>query len=165
MTIQVGDRIPSVVIKKIIDTGLKDQNTDEIFNNKKVVLFGIPAAFSPTCSTRHMPGYLNKQNMFKALGIDVVCMSVNDPFVMKAWAQFMHAEGIEMLADGNAVFTKALGLKYDGTSYGLGLRCKRFALYAVDGVVKHIAIEMPGAFKVSSADEMLKFISSYKIAA
>ncbi len=165
MTIQVGDRIPSVVLKRLVDNGLKDQSTDEIFRNKKVVLFGVPGAFTPTCSLRHLPGYLDKLESFKALGLEVVCMAVNDPFVMHAWAKFSKADGINMLADGNAAFTKALGLKLDGTSYGLGLRCQRFALYAEDSIVKAIAVERPGAFEVSSAEKMLKTINEKKDAA
>ncbi len=164
MAIQVGDKIPSVVLKKLDESGLKDQSTDEIFKNRNVVLFGVPGAFSPTCSLKHLPGYIENLPAFKELGIDVVCMAVNDPFVMSAWTRFAKAEEITMLADGNATFTKALGLRLDGTSYGLGQRCQRFALYAENGIVKIVAVEKPGAFEVSDAEEMLKAVRDKKAA-
>lgn len=157
-TIKVGDRIPSVLLKKSSENGVCDFNTASIFEGKKVVMFGLPGAFTPTCSAIHLPGYIQSLNEFKRMGIDVVCMSVNDPFVMDVWAKSANAEGITMLADGNATFTKALGLELDGSAYGLGLRSKRFALYAEDGKIKALAIENPGKMEVSGAQEMLKAI-------
>ena len=165
MTIKIGDKSPSVTLKTLTDEGMQDLSTDSVFANKKMVMFAVPGAFTPTCSAKHLPS--NTQNLaaFKAQGVDVACMSVNDPFVMKAWAEGQKAEGITMLADGNATFTKALGLEMDGTGYGLGTRCQRFALYAENGVVKAIAIEKPGSFDVSSGEAMLKAIGEAKAAA
>lgn len=158
MTIKVGDKIPALVLKRLIDEKLVDLPTEGIFKGKKVVLFGIPGAFTPTCSVEHLPGYVRNFEAFKSLGIDVVCVAVNDPFVIDAWAIAFKANNIQMMPDGNGTFTKALGLEMDGSSYGLGTRTKRFALYAEDGVVKHIVIEKPGEFGISGADNMLEVI-------
>lgn len=165
MTIQVGQNIPSVLLKKLTDQGMQDIATDEVFANAKVVLFGVPGAFTPTCSAKHLPGYVQNLAQFQAQGVKVVCMSVNDPFVMKAWASANNADAIEMLADGNATFTKALGLEMDGSGYGLGTRCQRFALYAENGKVLALNIENPGKFETSSAEVMLQAVSSAKAAA
>ena len=155
MTIKVGDRIPNATLNYLKD-GVQAINTDEIFKGKKVVLFSVPGAFTPTCSAKHLPGYVEKFAEFKQRGIDVACLAVNDAFVMNAWAKDQKVpEGLLMLADGNGTFSKALGLEMDGSAFGLGMRGKRFGLYAEDGVVKKINIEAPGEFKVSDADSML----------
>ncbi|MEO8803095.1 MAG: peroxiredoxin [Rudaea sp.] len=159
MTIQVGDPIPNVTLNYLKD-GVQAINTDEIFKGKKVVLFSVPGAFTPTCSAKHLPGYVEKFAEFHGKGIDVACIAVNDAFVMDAWAKNQRVpDGLWMLADGNGTFTKALGLEMDGTTFGLGMRGKRFALYAEDGVVKQLHVEAPGEFKVSAADAMLATIS------
>jgi len=158
MTIKVGDRIPDATLNYLKD-GVQAVATDDIFKGKKVVLFSVPGAFTPTCSAKHLPGYVEKFAEFQQHGVDVACMAVNDAFVMDAWAKNQHVpEGLMMLADGNGTFAKALGLEMDGTPFGLGMRGKRFALYADDGVVKALNIEAPGEFKVSDAKTMLDAI-------
>lgn len=158
MTIQVGDRIPSATLN-LINDGVQSMSTDEIFAGKKVVLFSVPGAFTPTCSEKHLPGYIEYFDEFKKRGIEVACISVNDAFVMKAWAKDRGVpQGLLMLADGNGEFAKALGLEMDASKFGMGLRSKRFALYADDGVVKVLHIEAPGEFRVSSAEAMLAAI-------
>ncbi len=155
MAIQVGDRIPNATLNHFKD-GVQAINTDEIFKGKKVVLFSVPGAFTPTCSAKHLPGFVAKFDEFRKRGIEVACLAVNDAFVMSAWAKNQNVpEGLWMLADGNGTFTKSLGLEMDGTAFGLGMRGKRFALYAEDGVVKKLHVEAPGEFKVSSAEAML----------
>jgi len=155
MTIKVGDRIPNATLNYLKD-GVQAINTDEIFKGHKVVMFSVPGAFTPTCSAKHLPGYVEKLGEFTARGIDVACLAVNDAYVMNAWAKDQHVpENLRMLADGNGTFSKALGLELDGTPFGLGLRGKRFALYAEDGVVRQLHVEAPGEFKVSSADAVL----------
>jgi len=155
MTIKVGDRIPSATLNVIRD-GVQSVSTDELFKGKQVVVFSVPGAFTPTCSEKHLPGFVEHYQEFKQRGIEVVCMAVNDAFVMKAWARDRGVpDGLLMLADGNGDFAKSLGLEMDASKFGLGLRSKRFALYADDGVVKELHIEAPGEFKVSSAEAML----------
>jgi peroxiredoxin len=156
MTIQVGQKIPSLTLKYLGADGMQEISTDELFHGK-VVLFAVPGAFTPTCSAKHLPGFVNQADAFKAKGIDrVVCLSVNDPFVMKAWGeQSQVGDKVFMLPDGNAELTRALGLELDGTKHGLGLRSQRFALYVQDGVVKDLQVEAPGQFDVSSAESML----------
>lgn len=162
MAIQVGDHIPSVLIKRTSDNGIQDLDTATVFAGKKIVMFGVPGAFTPTCSTVHIPGYVKFLPEFKSMGIEVACMSVNDPFVMNAWAQASNADGITMLADGNAAFTKALGLELDGKSYGMGTRSQRFALYAEDGKILILAIEKLGKLEVSGAEDMLSKIKAIR---
>lgn len=158
MAIKVGDRIPCVTLNVIKD-GVQSVSTDEIFKGKKLVLFSVPGAFTPTCSERHLPGYVEKFEDFRKRGIEVACMAVNDAFVMKAWAADRGVpDGLIMLADGNGAFAKALGLEMDASKFGMGLRAQRFALYAEDGVVKVLQVEAPGEFKVSSAEAMLAAI-------
>lgn len=158
MTIQTGDRIPSATLARLRD-GVQPVTTDEIFSNRKVVLFGVPGAFTPTCSERHLPGYVENLEAFRQRDIDVACLAVNDAFVMGAWAKSQQVpDELAMLADGNGEFVKALGLEMDATKFGMGLRGKRFALYAEDGVVKKLAVEAPGEFKVSSAEAVLEAI-------
>ena len=155
MTIKVGDRIPNATLNYLKD-GVQAINTDEIFKGKNVVLFSVPGAFTPTCSAKHLPGYVENLAKFTNKGVDVACLAVNDAFVMDAWAKNQKVpENLRMLADGNGTFSKSLGLEMDGSAFGLGMRGKRFALYAEDGVVKQLHIEAPGEFKVSSADAML----------
>ncbi|MCL1633783.1 peroxiredoxin [Luteimonas sp. SX5] len=155
MTIQVGDRMPEATLQRIRE-GVETVDTPTLFDGKKVVLFAVPGAFTPTCSERHLPGFVEHFGQFREKGIEVLCMSVNDPFVMKAWGESQHVpDGLMMLADGNGDFTRSLGLEMDASAYGMGTRSKRFALYAEDGVVKKINIEAPGEFRVSSAEHML----------
>ncbi len=158
MAIQVGDTIPQAVLNTLRD-GVQAIGTDEIFGGRKVVLFAVPGAFTPTCSARHLPGFVDKLAEFQARGIDVACLAVNDAFVMDAWAKSQSVpDGIRMLADGNAAFAEALGLELDATAFGMGKRAKRFALYAEDGVVKQLHVEAPGEFKVSSAEYVLEHL-------
>jgi peroxiredoxin len=160
MTIQAGDRLPETTLNKIGD-GVEIVDTRSLFDGKNVVLFAVPGAFTPTCSERHLPGFVERFEDFRAKGIDVACVSVNDPFVMQAWGQSQNVpEGLLMLADGNGDFTRALGLEMDASAYGMGTRSKRFALYAEDGVVKQLHVEAPGEFRVSSADYVLEHLPS-----
>ncbi|HEU4665104.1 MAG TPA: peroxiredoxin [Dokdonella sp.] len=158
MTIEVGDSIPAATLNVIKD-GVQPITTAEIFGGRKVVLFCVPGAFTPTCSERHLPGFIERYADFRARGIDVACIAVNDAFVMDAWAKAQSVpEGMLMLADGNGDFTRAIGLEMDATRFGMGMRGKRYALYAEDGVVRHLAVEAPGEFKASSADAVLAAI-------
>lgn len=158
MTIQIGDRIPAATFAVLRD-GVQQLGTDDVFSGRKVVLFAVPGAFTPTCSERHLPGYIEHIDDFRKRGIEVACMAVNDAFVMQAWARHRHVpDGLLMLADGNGDFAKALGLEMDSSKYGMGMRSKRFALYAEDGVVKLLHVEAPGEFRVSSAEAMLAAI-------
>lgn len=155
MTIQVGDRLPEIPLQRIGE-GVETVDTRTLFDGKKVVLFAVPGAFTPTCSERHLPGFVEHFDAFRDKGVDVACLSVNDPFVMQAWGQSQHVpDGLLMLADGNGEFTRALGLQMDASAYGMGTRAKRFALYAEDGVVRQVHVEAPGEFRVSSAEYML----------
>lgn len=156
MTIKVGDPIPAATLN-ILKDGVEPITTAEIFDGRKVVLFCVPGAFTPTCSERHLPGFVEHYAEFRARGVDVACIAVNDAFVMGAWAKAQDVpDGMLMLADGNGDFTRALGLEMDASKYGMGMRGRRYALYAEDGVVEHIAVEAPGEFKSSSADAMLE---------
>ena len=155
MSIQIGERIPEVSLQRIRE-GVETVDTSTLFDGRKVVLFAVPGAFTPTCSEKHLPGFVQHFEDFRSRGIDVFCLSVNDPFVMQAWGQSQHVpEGLMMLADGNGDFTRALGLELDASAYGMGTRAKRFALYAEDGVVQHLHVEAPGEYRVSSAEHML----------
>ncbi len=158
MTIQIGDRIPEAVLQHI-DEGVKKIDTPTLFEGRRMVLFAVPGAFTPTCSERHLPGFVEHFDAFRERGIEVACMAVNDPFVMQAWGESQHVPpGLRMLADGNGDFTRALGLEMDASGYGMGLRSKRFALYAENGVVKDLFVEAPGEFRVSSAEHVLASI-------
>lgn len=158
MTIQIGDRIPETVLQ-YVDDGVHKIDTHTIFDGKRVVLFAVPGAFTPTCSERHLPGFVEHFKDFRARGIEVACVSVNDPFVMQAWGQSQHVPGgLRMLADGNGDFARALGLELDASGYCMGTRSKRFALYAEDGVVRQLHVEAPGEFRVSSADYVLEHL-------
>ena len=158
MTIKVGDKIPAVKLRQMTAEGPKEITTEAVFKGKKVVLFAVPGAFTPTCSAKHLPGFVEKAEQIKAKGIDTVaCISVNDAFVMGAWGKDQKTDGkVLMLADGNGDFAKAVGLEMDGNGFGLGQRSKRYAMIVDDGVVKTLNVENPGAFEVSSADAVLK---------
>jgi glutaredoxin/glutathione-dependent peroxiredoxin len=159
MTINVGDRIPSVTLKQLTSEGVKEFTTDEIFRGKRVVLIAVPGAFTPACSQRHLPGYVDKAADIKAKGIDeIACVAVNDAFVMGAWGRDQKAEGkIRMLADGSGDFTRALGLELDLSKGGLGIRSKRYSMLVDDGVVKSLSVEQqPGQVDLSGVEAMLK---------
>jgi peroxiredoxin len=159
MTIQVGDKIPACTLKVMGDKGPKAITTAELFDGKKVVMFAVPGAFTPGCSMTHLPGYVVLADEIKAKGVDsIICLAVNDAFVMDAWGKAQNAEELIMLADGNADLTKAMGLELDGTGFGMGVRCKRMAMIVDNGVVRHLAIEPPGGIVVSAADAMLKLL-------
>jgi len=155
--IKVGDQIPSMTLTKATAEGPKPVTTDEIFKGRKVVMFAVPGAFTPTCSAKHLPGFVQSFDAFKAKGVDeVVCMAVNDGFVLGAWAADQGAgDKITMLSDGSAAMTKALGLELDLIARGMGVRSQRFALVAVDGKVTHLAVEAAGGFDVSRAEAIL----------
>lgn len=158
MTIAVGEKVPSAKLKTMTAEGPKDISTDEIFAGKKVVLFAVPGAFTPTCSAKHLPGFVEKAAQIKAKGVDTIaCLAVNDAFVMGAWGKAQNTDGkVLMLADGAAAFTKQLGLDLDLTGPGMGIRSKRYAMVVDNGVVKALSVEAPGAFEVSSADAILR---------
>lgn len=157
MTIKVGDKIPNMKFKVRQGGDPKDLTTDELFKGKKVVLFAVPGAFTPTCSMKHLPGFINNYDALKKKGIDTIaCVSVNDHFVMGAWAKDQGAgDKIAMIADGNGDFTRAVGLTLDGSGFGLGERSQRYAMVVDDGVVKQLNVEKGGAFEVSSAEAIL----------
>ncbi|MFO1062033.1 MAG: peroxiredoxin [Dongiaceae bacterium] len=158
MSIKVGDRVPSVSLKMKTADGIQTVSTDELFKGKKVVLFALPGAFTPTCSAKHLPGFVQNHDQLKAKGVDsVACLSVNDAFVMDAWGKHQNVgDKVMMLADGNGEFTRAVGLTMDGTGYGMGERSQRYAMVVDNGVVKALNVEAPGAFEVSSAEAVLK---------
>ena len=158
MTVQIGDRIPSANLTRATDDGPRPVSTDDIFAGKTVALFAVPGAFTPTCSARHLPGFKDNLEAIKGKGVDVVaCISVNDAFVMKAWAesQGIDDESIVMLADGNGDLTRELGLVLDGSGFGLGQRSQRYSMLVKDGTVTQLNIEQGGEFKVSSAEHLL----------
>lgn len=160
MTIQAGDPIPEVVLKHI-DDGVQMIDTRTLFDDRKVVLFAVPGAFTPTCSEKHLPSFIAQFDAFRSRGIDVACMAVNDPFVMQAWGKSLDVPaGLRMLSDGNGDFARALGLEMDASAYGMGMRSKRFALYADNGVVRQLFVEAPGEFKVSGAEHVLAAIDA-----
>jgi peroxiredoxin len=165
MTIEVGDRLPPGTLMEYYDTakdgcaiGPNPVTIESLTRGKKVVLFGLPGAFTPTCSAKHAPSYLQHYDELKAKGVDTIaCMSVNDAFVMGAWGRNLHADGkVRMLADGSAEYTKKLGLELDLTARGMGVRSQRFSMLVDDGVVKALNVEAPGKFEVSGAETMLQ---------
>jgi peroxiredoxin len=158
MAIQVGDEIPAATLKVPTKDGIQDRSTEQLFGGKKVVLFSVPGAFTPTCSTKHLPGFVQNAAALRAKGVDsVICLAVNDAFVMGAWGKDQNVgDTVVMAADGNGAFAKALGLDFDGSKFGMGQRSQRFALVADKGVVTHLAVEAPGKFEVSSAEAVLK---------
>ena len=155
--IQVGDTIASMKLMTATASGPQEISTDDLFKGKRVALFAVPCAFTPTCSAKHLPGFVQREAELRAKGIDtIVCMAVNDAFVMGAWAKDQGVDDkIVMLADGSGTFTRALGLELDLVGRGLGMRSQRFALIAEDGKVTHLMIEAPGGFDVSSAEAVL----------
>ena len=159
MTLKVGDRVPSCMVGTMTADGPDVKSTDDVFKGKKVALFGLPGAFTKTCSSLHMPGFIYNAEKFREKGVDTIaCMSVNDAFVMGAWGKDQNADELLMLADGNAELTKALGLEMDGSGFGMGTRCKRMAMIVDDGVVSHFAIEPPGGIVETAADKILSLL-------
>lgn len=158
MTIQVGDRLPAINLKRLTPDGIKDVPIADLTRGKKVVLFAVPGAFTPTCSERHLPGFIDNAEALKAKGVDTIaCVAVNDPFVISAWEKARNVGGkIEMLSDGNAEFTKAIGMEFDGSGFGLGTRSRRYAMVVDDGTVKSLLIEeVPSQAERSSASAIL----------
>jgi len=156
MTISVGDALPDVKLTKVGASGPEPVQTGDYFKGRKVALFAVPGAFTPTCSAKHLPGFVDKANELKAKGIDeIVCTAVNDAFVLGAWTKASDAKGVTMLADGNGDFAQALGLVMDGSGFGMGQRSQRYSMVINDGVVEQLNVEAPGTFEVSSADHML----------
>ena len=158
MTIKPGEHLPQVTLQRIGE-GVETLDTRDLFDDGKVVIFAVPGAFTPTCSERHLPGFIANFDEFRKRGVNVACVAVNDPFVMQAWGQSQHVpDGLMMLADGNGDFTRALGLEMDASAYGMGTRSKRYAIYAEDGVARQVLVEAPGEFRVSSAEHVLSLI-------
>ena len=157
MTIKVGDKVPSTTLKYLSPEGPKEITTDELFRGKKVALFAVPGAFTPTCSQRHLPGYVDKAGELKAKGVDqIACLSVNDAFVMGAWGKAQNVgDKVLMLADGSGDFTRAVDLELDARRAGLGMRSQRYSMLVDNGVVRALNVEKPGQFEVSSAEAML----------
>jgi len=157
MSIKAGERMPSGTLKTMSADGAKEVKTDELFRGKKVLLFSVPGAFTPTCDAKHLPGFVQLADQIKAKGVNTVaCMSVNDVFVMNAWGKASGvADKVLMLADGNGDYSRALGLELDGRGFGLGMRGQRFAILVEDGVAGKVNIEAPGEFKVSTAEHVL----------
>jgi len=157
MTIAKGDRVPATTFKKMTDDGPADVSSDDLFKGRTVALFSVPGAFTPTCSAKHLPGFVDSADALKAKGVDeIVCTAVNDAFVMGAWGKSAGTDGkVTMLADGNGDFAKALGLTMDGSAVGLGMRGQRFSMIVKDGVITTLNIEEPREYKVSSAEHML----------
>ena len=156
--IKVGDSIPEVKLTRATADGPRDTTSAEVFGGKTVVLFAVPGAFTPTCSAKHLPGYLHQIDALKAKGVDTIaCVSVNDAFVMQAWSRDNDVDGrVEMLADGSAGFTKALGLEMDLTARNMGVRSQRYAMVVKDGKVAALSVEEPGVFEVSRAEAILE---------
>lgn len=157
MTIQAGDKIPAVDLQYLSGDGVKSINSSELFDGKKVVLFGLPGAFTPTCSAAHLPGYVVHADALKAKGVDsIICLSVNDAWVMDAWGKQHNADDqVMMIADGSAEFTRAIGLDFDNPTPGMGVRSQRYAMVVNDGMVEQINVEAPREFKVSDAETIL----------
>ena len=160
MTIQVGDRVPSINLSIMTDSGPKPVTINELSADKKIVLFAVPGAFTPTCSVQHLPGFLEKNKELKDKGVDTIaCVSVNDPFVMKAWGEDRGVgEDVLMLSDGNGEFTSAIGLEMDGSGFGLGTRSQRYAMIIDDGVVSALNVEPGPGLDVSSAEAILELL-------
>lgn len=156
MTISVGDAIPELTLKVMGEKGPQDISTDELFSGKKVVVFAVPGAYTPGCSVTHLPGYVVNADVIKAKGVDsIICVSVNDAFVMGAWGQVNNAEELIMLADGNGDMASALGLEMDASAFGLGKRSQRYAMVVEDGTVTHLAVEPGAGISVSAAEAIL----------
>lgn len=157
MTIKAGDRMPAGTFKVMTKDGPQDLTSDQLFKGRKVVLFSVPGAFTPTCDAKHLPGYVQNAAKIKAKGVDTIaCMAVNDVFVMNAWGKASNVgDDVLMLADGNGDYARALGLEMDGRGFGMGMRGQRFAIVVEDGVARHVNVEAPREFKVSAADHVL----------
>ncbi len=156
MTIKVGDKIPAAMLTKVTDAGPAPVSTEDYFAGRKVALFSVPGAFTPTCSAKHLPGFVEKAADLHAKGVDeIACTAVNDAFVMGAWGKAGGADAVTMLADGNAEFVTALGLTMDGSKFGMGTRGQRFSMVVNDGTVEQLNIEAGGEFRVSAADYLL----------
>ena len=156
MTIGVGDKLPTATLIKATEAGPDAVSTDEFFAGRTVALFAVPGAFTPTCSAKHLPGFVDKIEELRAKGVDeVACTAVNDPFVLAAWAKSSGAEDVTMLADGNGDFAEALGLSMDGAKFGMGKRSQRYSMIVTDGTVTQLNVEGPGEFRVSSAEHLL----------
>ena len=158
MSINVGDRVPATTFIKATGEGPQPVDSENFFKGRKVALFSVPGAFTPTCSAKHLPGFVERADDIKAKGVDeIACTAVNDAFVLGAWAKSAEAEGkVTMLADGNGDFVRALGLESDNSKFGMGQRGKRFSMVVNDGVIEQLNVEEPGAFNVSSADYMIE---------
>ncbi|MDB9761745.1 peroxiredoxin [Alphaproteobacteria bacterium] len=161
MTIKVGDTIPEATLKFVGAEGIVNIEVGKHFSDKKIVLFSVPGAFTPTCSAKHLPGFVEYSSDILDKGVDeIICVSVNDPFVMNAWEKDQNSKGkVTLLADGNGDFTEALGLSFDGSGFGLGKRGQRFVMIIDNGTVSHLAIEEAGSFEVSSAESVLKALN------
>jgi peroxiredoxin len=156
MTISVGDKLPDVTLVKVTENGPEKVQSSEYFSGKKVALFSVPGAFTPTCSAKHLPGFVEKAGELKGKGVDeIACTAVNDAFVMGAWNKADGSSDITMLSDGNGDFAQAVGLTMDGSGFGLGTRGQRYSMVVNDGIVEQLNIEEPGSFQVSSAEHML----------
>jgi peroxiredoxin len=156
MTIQKGDRLPDVPLTIATAEGPKPTTSGEFFSGKRVALFAVPGAFTPTCSAKHLPSYVEKASDLKGKGVDeIACISVNDPFVMAAWGQRDASQDITMLADGNGAFSDAVGLSFDASPFGMGKRSQRYSMIVNDGVVEQLNVEQPGEYRASSAETML----------
>lgn len=160
MTIKVGDKLPAATLTEMKNGAPTPVKTEEFFAGKKVALFALPGAFTPTCSAKHLPGFVEHADALKAKGIGAIaCLSVNDAFVMGAWGKDQNVgDKVHMLADGNGDFSRSVGLIFDGSKFGMGQRSQRYSLVADNGVVTHLFVEEPGAFEVSSAEHMLKHL-------
>jgi glutaredoxin/glutathione-dependent peroxiredoxin len=157
MTIKIGDKVPSVTLRQLTPDGVKDVTTDELFAGKKVALFAVPGAFTRTCSQRHLPSYVGNAAALKSKGVDqICCLAVNDAFVMGAWGKEHQADQITMLGDGNADFTKSVGLELDRIREGMGVRSQRYSMLVENGVITALNVEKPGEYAVSSAEAMLE---------
>jgi peroxiredoxin len=158
MAIQPGEKVPNATLKLASADGIRDVSTGELFGGKKVVLFAVPGAFTPTCSAKHLPGFVEKSAEIRGKGVDaIVCLSVNDAFVMGAWSKDQKVgDRVQMVADGAAELTRAMGLDFDGARFGMGVRSQRYAAIIEDGVVKKLFVEQPGKFEASSAEAVLK---------
>ncbi|NJC33414.1 peroxiredoxin [Sphingomonas jejuensis] len=158
MTIKIGDKLPTTTFTRMSDAGPEQVTTDDYFADKTVALFSVPGAFTPTCSVKHLPGFVEQLDALKAKGVDeVACTSVSDAFVLDAWAKASDAKDkVTMLADGNGEFARAVGLEFDGSKFGMGTRGQRFSMLVEDGMVTQLNVEEPGGYEVSSADYLLK---------
>jgi glutaredoxin/glutathione-dependent peroxiredoxin len=156
MTIKVGDKLPNVDLMMMTETGPSKVSVSDLFGGKKVALFAVPGAYTPTCSAKHLPGFVDNASNFSSKGVDeIVCLSVNDPFVMGAWGKDHNAGSIKMVADPDAAFTKAMNVEFDASGAGLGIRSRRYSMVVDDGTVTQLNLEETGGFEVSDADTLL----------